>query len=165
MYLANFKVIFFAQVIAYSLGLAMSPRLLLLSNSTQSGTKYLEIWKAAITGFLKESKVTSITFIPFAGVTIDWDSYTNKVRDQLNDFTVKGIHEFDNMTNAILESEAIIIGGGNTFHLLYTLQEKGLIDPIRNKVLSGTPYVGWSAGSNVATPDIGTTNDMPGKPS
>ena len=155
MYFANLKVLL-AQVIAYSLGLIMSPRLLLLSNSTQSGTKYLEIWKAAITSFLKESKVTNITFIPFAGVTIDWDSYTKKVRDQLTDFTVKGIHEYDNMTKAIADAEALVIGGGNTFHLLFTLQKEGLIDPIRSKVLSGTPYVGWSAGSNVATPDIGT---------
>ena len=164
MRLSNVKILLiFVQVITFSLCLTMSPRLLLLSNSTQSGTKYLEIWKAAITSFLKESQVKNITFIPFAGVTIDWNAYTTKVREQLTDFNVKGLHEFPNMTNAVSEAEAIIIGGGNTFHLLYTLKNEGLIEPIRKKVLCGTPYVGWSAGSNCATPDIGTTNDIPGK--
>jgi len=56
---------------------------------------------------------------------------------------------------------AIVVGGGNTFQLLTMIQEKKLIEPIRDKVLRETPYIGWSAGSNLACPSIRTTNDMP----
>jgi len=45
--------------------------------------------------------------------------------------------------------------------LLKLLRENKLIDAVRKKVKSGTPYIGWSAGSNVACPTIRTTNDMP----
>jgi len=53
------------------------------------------------------------------------------------------------------------VGGGNTWNLLKTIQENKLIDAVREKVLSGIPYIGWSAGSNVACPTLKTTNDMP----
>ena len=62
---------------------------------------------------------------------------------------------------AINKAQAIVVGGGNTFQLIKMIQENGLIDPVRQKVLTGTPYVGWSAGSNVTCPSIRTTNDMP----
>ena len=35
------------------------------------------------------------------------------------------------------------------------------METIKEKISQGTPYVGWSAGSNVACPTIKTTNDMP----
>jgi dipeptidase E len=139
----------------------MPSKLLLLSNSTQAGGKWLEIWRVQITNFLKESKVNKITFVPFAGVTFSWDDYTSKVRSALTDFTVEGLHETTDMKQAIATTDAIIIGGGNTFNLLHNLQKNDLLDVIKERVTNGVPYVGWSAGSNVATPDIGTTNDMP----
>lgn len=100
-------------------------------------------------------------YLTYQGVTFGWDDYTNKVRAALTDFTVEGLHEVADMKQAIADTDAIIIGGGNTFHLLYTLQKHDVMDAIRERVKKGAPYVGWSAGSNVATPDIGTTNDMP----
>jgi len=41
------------------------------------------------------------------------------------------------------------------------MHDNQLMEVIREKVLSGTPYIGWSAGSNVACPTLRTTNDMP----
>jgi dipeptidase E len=62
---------------------------------------------------------------------------------------------------AIENADAIVVGGGNTWQLVKMLQEKGLMKVIRKKVKKGTPYIGWSAGSNIACPTLRTTNDMP----
>ena len=141
--------------------MSLKPRLLLLSNSSMSGTKYMEWSKEVITNFLT-TKVKQITFIPFAAVSFDWDIYEEKVKSALTQFNIKSIHKSDNYLETIAKSEAIVVGGGNTFHLLFKLQEYNLIEAIRKRVLEdGIPYVGWSAGANIATPDIGTTNDMP----
>ena len=74
---------------------------------------------------------------------------------------VTGIHSYDNMTEAIEKAEAIIVGGGNTWQLVRMLQENNLMEAIVKKVKGGTPYVGWSAGSNITCPTLKTTNDMP----
>lgn len=144
---------------------ANQPRLLLLSNSTMSGTSYMEWSKDLIFDFLDpcSSKIDEILFIPFAGVLIDWSKYTKKVREALFGFKVKSIHETPDYIEAIKQARCIMIGGGNTFYLLYKLYKYNLLDAIRERVLGPDriPYIGWSAGSNVAGPDIGTTNDMP----
>lgn len=140
-------------------------RLLLLSNSTMANQPYLQWPKKLIKDFLNVSQVKEILFIPFAGVSIEWDDYSDKVKHALeNDFKVKPIHHCSNYEEAVQNAEAIMIGGGNTFHLLYKLYEHNLLDSIKKRVLDPVkpiPYIGWSAGSNVAGPDIGTTNDMP----
>ena len=66
-----------------------------------------------------------------------------------------------NARSLVETCDAIIIGGGNTFKLLHDIYEFNLIDLIKEKVNNGTPYIGWSAGSNILSPTIGTTNDMP----
>lgn len=140
-------------------------RILLLSNSSMANQPYLEWSGKLITEFLKEINIKQILFIPFAGVTISWDEYTKKVQDGLPDFKIEPIHKTADYQASVEQAEAIMIGGGNTFHLLYKLYEFNLLDAIR-KMVNGKngkniPYVGWSAGSNVAGPDIGSTNDMP----
>ncbi len=137
-------------------------RLLLISNSTMAGEPYLEYPKANIQSFLGDKKVTAV-FIPYAGVTMSFDTYEAKVKQRFNEIghDIIGIHKFENPVKAIEEAEAIVVGGGNTFNLAKMVQDNNLIEAIRKKVSSGTPYIGWSAGSNMACPTIRTTNDMP----
>lgn len=135
--------------------------LLLLSSSRVGDTKYLQhalpLIKAKLDG------VTELLFIPYAGVTVNYDDYTAMVQSALIDsgITVKGIHQFDDPVNAINTANAIAVGGGNTFHLLHQLYQNNLINAIQDKVAQGIPYIGWSAGSNIAGLSIRTTNDMP----
>lgn len=138
-------------------------KLLLISNSTNAGEAYLEYPRDNIRDFLATESVKSVLFIPYAGVTVGWDDYEAKVKARFGEFGVgvQSIHHFDNPVKAVLEAEAIVVGGGNSFSLLKTMQDNGLIAPIRKKVLSGTPYIGWSAGSNMSCPTLCTTNDMP----
>ena len=137
--------------------------LLLISNSTNVGEPYLAYCKQRIVDFLKAKNVKRILFFPFAAVTFSYDEYEKKVVDQLSPLGIEidSLHRHCNAKAAIAEAQAIVIGGGNTFHLLKEVQEMELIDAIREKVLSGTPYVGWSAGANMACPTICTSNDMP----
>jgi len=137
-------------------------RLLLISNSTNAGEEYLNYPKEEIRKFLGNNKVTGL-FIPYAGVTISFDDYAAKVKSRFNELghDIRSIHEFNDPRKAVKEAEAIIVGGGNTFSLIKMIHDQHLIGPIREKVLNGTPYIGWSAGSNIACPTIKTTNDMP----
>lgn len=137
-------------------------RLLLISNSTNAGEAYLNYPKFNIKDFLG-SKIKKTLFIPYAGVTFSFDEYATKVQNRFSEigYTVDSIHNYSNPVKAVENAEAIVVGGGNTFNLLKLVQSNKLIDAVREKVLSGTPYVGWSAGSNLACPTIRTTNDMP----
>ncbi|GAB4303865.1 MAG: dipeptidase PepE [Marinilabiliales bacterium] len=137
-------------------------KLLLISNSTLPGEPYLDYPKNNIKEFLGNNQL-HIIFIPYAAVTFSFDEYEKKVNDRLAEVghKVTGIHKYEDKIEAVKNADAIIVGGGNTFHLVKLLQEERLIEPIREKVINGTPYVGWSAGSNVACPTICTTNDMP----
>jgi len=137
-------------------------RLLLISNSTNAGEAYLDYPKYNIKDFLG-ADVKKTLFIPYAAVTFSFDDYAAKVQERFDEigYTVDSIHTYSDPVKAINEAEAIIVGGGNTWQLTKMLQEKNLIEAISEKVKSGTPYVGWSAGSNVACPTIRTTNDMP----
>jgi dipeptidase E len=76
-------------------------------------------------------------------------------------YALESAHEAAVPQKAVEETAAIFIGGGNTFRLLKALEDLDLIEAIRRKVSSGAPYVGSSAGSNVAGPTIKTTKDMP----
>ncbi len=148
----------------------MQKQLLLISNSTNPGEAYLEWPKTYISKFLNSTKVQKILFIPFAGVNLtaeginpSYEMYTEKVRKVFNKlgYEIYSIVNEDNPLKAVEDAECIMIGGGNTFFLVYMLYKWKIIDAIRNKILSGTPYIGWSAGSNVACPSLRTTNDMP----
>ncbi len=140
----------------------MTKRLLLISNSTNYGEEYLAYTKNEISSFLGR-EVSEVLFIPYAGVSISWDDYTTKVENVFLKlgYEVKPIHRAENPIEAIENARAIVVGGGNTFNLVDVMHKLGIMDAIRKKVGTGTPYIGWSAGSNVACPSLKTTNDMP----
>lgn len=139
-------------------------KLLLISNSTNVGESYLQHAGDDIKNFLGD-KINNVLFIPYAAVSFTFDEYQKKVQKKFDEFGVKvdSLHNysFSRKREVIEKASAIVVGGGNTFHLLKYLQQEELIELIRHMVLGGTPYVGWSAGANVACPTICTTNDMP----
>lgn len=134
-------------------------RLLLISNSTGPDGGFLDHCAGEIRSFLGEAG--PVLFVPFAlgdeqaygemavarlermGLTAVWADRTGDLSAQLDD------------------AQAVFVGGGNTFRLLDRLYETGMIDTIHTAVTAGMPYLGSSAGSNVAGPTIRTTNDMP----
>lgn len=137
-------------------------QLLLLSSSSYHGYELFHWCKTEIIDFFSKNNVTKILFIPYA--LKDHDGYTRKVAAILEDwgYKVEGIHTKPNQREAIQQAQSIYVGGGNTFRLLKTLYDKDLVEAIRRRVLTeGIPYVGSSAGTNVATKSIRTTNDMP----
>jgi len=137
-------------------------RLLLISNSTNAGEAYLDYPKYNIRDFLGREPLNCL-FLPYAGVTISFDEYEARVKERFAEIghDVTSIHHASDPVAAVNSAEAIVVGGGNTFQLIKMIQENGLIGPVQKKVLAGTPFVGWSAGSNVCCPSIRTTNDMP----
>lgn len=136
-------------------------RLLLISNSTNAGEAYLEYPKHNIKDFLGD--IDEVVFIPYAAVTFSFDTYKEKVQTRFTEIgiRVRAVHEFPDPAQAVREAKAIVVGGGNTFQLTKMMQEQGLVEAVGERVRSGVPYIGWSAGSNVACPTICTTNDMP----
>ncbi|GGE91048.1 dipeptidase E [Chishuiella changwenlii] len=136
-------------------------RLLVVSTSTIYGSGYLEYIREEVIDFLKTDE---LLFIPFARPSgISHDDYTQNVVNALEPFGIKvsGLHTYNDPKEAVRNAKAIFIGGGNTFLLLKTLYELGLVDVIREVVANGVPYMGSSAGSNMTGLTIGTTNDMP----
>src|SRR5215471_6145994 len=134
-------------------------RILLISNSTFYGRGYLDHVEQQIKSFLGSPR--KVLFFPFA--IFDRDTYAAKakVRFAAMGYSLETAHAVPDSHKAIEQTDAIFIGGGNTFRLLKALQDLDLLDPIRRKVKGGAPYIGSSAGSNVAGPTIKTTKDMP----
>jgi dipeptidase E len=149
-------------------------RLLLMSNSTAYGGGYLDHCAEAIVRFLGPS-VRRVAFVPYA--VFDRDAYAAMARARFGKMglALDSVHDtpFDarvredyrlaqgKAVQAIEDADALFVGGGNTFRLIDSLWRQELIEPIRRRVLAGMPYLGASAGSNVAGPTIKTTNDMP----
>ncbi|WP_312820720.1 dipeptidase PepE [Kaistella carnis] len=135
---------------------------LLASTSTLFGGKYLEY----ITDEIKElyNGINEIVFIPFARPGgISHDDYTAKAKaffEEIN-IRIKGLHEFDDQIEAVNNAQGFFTGGGNTFLLVKTLHEKGLMSVLKENVEKGKPYLGTSAGSNIGGLNMKTTNDMP----
>jgi dipeptidase E len=141
----------------------MPRRLLLISNSTNHGEGFLDHCLEEIDDFLGE--VRRLVFIPFA--LKDRQGYGAKVAERLADIGVQATTLTATLAvnqpglQTLREAEAVFIGGGNTFRLLKTLEDAGLLAVIRERALAGMPYIGSSAGTNLAAPTIRTTNDMP----
>jgi len=135
-------------------------RLLLISNSTRFGERYLDHCANAITSLLGSS-IQRVLFVPYALHDRDAYAATVRARFTLMGYEIESVHDTNRPVDAVERAQAIFIGGGNTFRLIDALWRHDLIEPIRRRVISGMPYVGTSAGSNVACPSIRTTNDMP----
>jgi dipeptidase E len=106
-------------------------------------------------------EVERVLFVPYA--LADHDAYLRKLveRGLHAGYQLDGIHRHPDPAAAVRQAHALFVGGGNTFRLLSDLYRHGLIEPIRERVRAGVPYLGVSAGCNVACPTLKTTNDMP----
>jgi len=125
-------------------------KLLLISSSNVYGHGYLDHAEPFIREFL--GALRRVAFIPFAAS--DHAGYVKIVRERFAKMELEVGEEID-------DADALFVGGGNTFRLLNTLYERKLLDAIRERVRGGMPYIGSSAGTNIAAPTIKTTNDMP----
>ena len=134
-------------------------QLLLISNSTVHGRGYLDHVEHETRALL--GRATKVLFIPFALQDRAAYTATARVRFQKMDFVLTSVHDVSNIQRAVEQTDAIFIGGGNTFRLLKGLYDYKLLEPIRNRVAAGMPFIGSSAGSIVACPSLRTTKDMP----
>jgi dipeptidase E len=134
-------------------------RVLLISNSTLYGSGYLDHAETEIRSFLGDVK--RVLFVPYALFDRDKYAATAQQRFQKMGYELTPVHTAADPVAAVNETDAVFVGGGNTFRLLKALYDFELLDPIRDRVSEGMPYIGSSAGSNVAAPTIKTTNDMP----
>jgi dipeptidase E len=135
-------------------------RLLLLSNSRNPGGGWLDHAEGEIRGFFGPPR-RRLIFFPFAAVSMSFDAYTAMARKRFAKmgYEVAGAHRL-RMSDAS-RAAGFVAGGGNTFRLLHEMQRRGWLPAVHRRVRSGVPYMGWSAGSNLACPTIRTTNDMP----
>lgn len=134
----------------------------LASTSTIYGSDYLAYLMEDLALFFKDQ--TEILFIPYAQPSgLSYEAYTEVAQKGFLPIKkqIKGIHTFENPQKALEQAQAIFVGGGNTFLLVTKLYEYGLMEPLREVVERGTPYLGTSAGSNIAGITMQTTNDMP----
>ncbi len=139
--------------------MSTNQRLLLISNSTQHGRGYLDHAEAEIRHLL--GPAARVLFVPYA--LCDRDGYAETARRRFEGmgYDLDSIHRAANPRGAVERAQALFIGGGNTFRLLKALYDNDVMEPIRERVAAGMPYIGSSAGTVVACPTIRTTNDMP----
>lgn len=138
-------------------------RALLMSSSRKDNLGYLEHADTQLRTIL-EGTSRKVLFIPYAAVSFSYDAYEDLASPAFlaADAELTSVHRFDDPVAAVNDADVVAVGGGNSFALLSRLYEAGLVDAIRDRVGGGhASYIGWSAGTNVATPTIRTTNDMP----
>lgn len=136
--------------------------LIIASTSTVYSLGYLEYLLPTLQEHFKNTD--TVIFIPYARPGgISHDEYTNKVAGAFEKIGKKvvGLHTFENPIQAINNAQGIFTGGGNTFLLVKQLYKKGVMSVLKNALLTGIPYLGCSAGSNITGLTMETTNDMP----
>lgn len=136
--------------------------IILASTSTLFGETYLAYLKEEIAELFQGIK--EIIFIPFARPEgISHQEYTDTAKAFFSglQIEVKGLHEFKDQVSAIEKGSGFFTGGGNTFLLVKTLHELGLMEALKHEIENGKPYLGCSAGSNIGGINMKTTNDMP----
>jgi dipeptidase E len=132
---------------------------LLISSSKIFGRGYLDHAEAAIRELL--TGVRRVLFIPHALADRDAYAETARTRFERMGLGLDSLHTAPDPRAAVEAAEVAFVGGGNTFRLLKALSDLGVLEPLRARALTGMPYVGASAGTNVACPTVRTTNDMP----
>ena len=140
----------------------MSRNLLLVSSSKCHPHGYLDHCAEHAASLF--AGVDEIIFVPYARPGgMSHDDYTTTARERFAkmNIAVRGLHEFEDRATAVEQAKGVFIGGGNTFVLLHQLYQDSVVERIRNRMADGMPYMGTSAGSNVAGLSIGTSNDMP----
>lgn len=105
--------------------------------------------------------IRRLLFVPYA--LADHDGYVRAMTERglHAGYELDGIHRHADPSAAVRSAEGLFVGGGNTFRLLNELYRRDLLAVIRERVRDGLPYLGISAGTNIACPTIKTTNDMP----
>lgn len=136
--------------------------LLIASTSTVYGGEYLDYLTDDMAELFKNSE--EVIFIPYArpgGIT--HDEYTEKAAKAFHKIGKKliGLHTFKNPAEALKNAKGAFTGGGNTFVLVSALYQLELMQPLREAIFNGLPYLGTSAGSNICGISMQTTNDMP----
>ena len=134
----------------------------LLSNGKLSGNpQWLSYAQERIRAMIKTRGIRSAVLIAYAVIRADHDQRARELSEALG-IDVTCIEHFDSPVQAVENAECILVSGGNTWLLNQLLHENGLVVPIQRAIRErNIPYIGWSAGCNVATPSIRTTNDMP----
>ena len=136
--------------------------LIIASTSTVYGGSYLDYLTDEVSELFKDT--AEIVFIPFARPGgVSHDEYTEKAAQafqKLNKNLV-GLHTSDNPIETLNAAKGIFTGGGNTFVLVNALYKLELMQPLREAIFNGVPYLGTSAGSNICGVSMQTTNDMP----
>lgn len=139
-----------------------SRNLIIASTSTVYGGKYLDYLTEEMKDLFKDTD--TVTFIPYArpgGISHDEYTKTAAVAFEKIGKKLVGLHTFDNPMEALKNAKAVFTGGGNTFVLVKALHNLELMQPIREAIFHGLPYMGSSAGSNICGVSMQTTNDMP----
>ena len=95
---------------------------LMLSSSRAHNSEYLAPNRDLIDRHLGDRK--QLLFVPLPGSVSVMMRYTAMVQQALPEYQVVGIHTFSDPIQAVKDVEAILVGGGNTFHLLYQLHIK-----------------------------------------
>jgi dipeptidase E len=137
-------------------------KLLLASTSTIYGGTYLDYLEESIQKHFEASK--NIVFIPFARPGgISHEGYSAIACRKFNSLGLKiqGLDGSKEAIKTLKKADGVFVGGGNSFVLLKALYDLNLIETLKSKILDGMPYMGSSAGSNLAGLTIGTSNDMP----
>lgn len=126
------------------------------------GTSFFSWPKLHVQNFLGPL-VRDVVFIPFAAVSISYDVYFETVSKAFKEigYALRSVHQVSDKRALIRGSEAIVVGGGNTFALLNKMYESNVLEAVQTRIGEGAAYIGWSAGANVSCPTIKTTNDMP----
>jgi dipeptidase E len=134
-------------------------RLLLLSNSVAPGQGFLDHALESMSDAMGRGR----RLLFFAYASFDPDQYTELMQSALRQLGVEVVpaHRQVDLAHELDVTDAIFVGGGNAFRLLKRCQDTGLVEDLRERVLGGLPYLGASAGINIACPTIRTTNDMP----